>query len=79
MSVQTRLQDTRWLAKRLSLSVSTIERMRSENSPDIPPHVRIGTSYRYDELYVEFWLKQRLNPQLEPYADWKAKNAGRFL
>ena len=79
MSVQTRLQGTRWLAKRLGLSVSTIERLRSENSLDIPPHVRIGNGYRYDELYVEYWLEKRLNPEIEPYSDWKAKNAGRFL
>ncbi|MEN9481128.1 MAG: hypothetical protein RLZZ298_2523 [Pseudomonadota bacterium] len=57
----TCLQSTAWLAKRLSLSVSTIERLRSQVPSDMPPHLIIGQhTIRYDELVVEKWIADRL-------------------
>ena len=58
------LRDTEWLARRLGLSVSTIERLRAQNSPDIPAHVTIGRSIRYHADYVERWIAQRLQMEL---------------
>ncbi len=55
------LQSTTWLAKRLGLSLSTVERLRSQAPGDIPPHLIIGQhTIRYDELVVEKWLADRL-------------------
>lgn len=47
------LRPTSWLAKRLGLSVSTIERLRAQGSNDLPPCVRIGGAIRYDDVTVE--------------------------
>ncbi len=60
MAILHRLRPTSWLAQRLGLSVSTVERLRAQNSPDLPPHVTIGHSIRYDDIAVEEWLRQRL-------------------
>ena len=58
--METRLlQTTRWLSKRLGLSVSTIERLRAQGSPNLPPHVIVGNSMRYDNHVVEEWLTAR--------------------
>ena len=55
------LQPTRWLAQRLGLSVSTIERLRARGDRNLPPHVVIGPqSIRYDEGVVEAWLAARM-------------------
>ena len=60
MSVRS-LQPTRWLAQRLGLSVSTIERLRARGDRNLPPHVVIGPqSIRYDEAVVEAWLAARM-------------------
>lgn len=60
MSVRA-LQPTRWLAQRLGLSVSTIERLRARGDRNLPPHVVIGPqSIRYDEAVVEAWLAARM-------------------
>jgi predicted DNA-binding transcriptional regulator AlpA len=56
----TSLKDTAWLANRLGLSISTIERLRIRDRDDIPPHVTIGRSIRYDEVTVEKWLVEQL-------------------
>ncbi|ASF48400.1 helix-turn-helix transcriptional regulator [Methylovulum psychrotolerans] len=56
----TALKDTAWLAQRLGLSVSTVERLRGRGLGDIPPHVTIGRSVRYDEVMVERWLAGQL-------------------
>ncbi len=64
MSVRS-LQPTRWLAQRLGLSVSTIERLRARGDRNLPPHVVIGPqSIRYDEAVVEAWLAARMQGQL---------------
>ena len=54
------LRDTNWLAKRLNLSVTTIERFRAKGSSILPPAIRIGSSIRYDEDVVDAWLKRRM-------------------
>lgn len=55
-----RLMPTSWLAQRLNISVTTIERLRAQQSPDLPPHVTIGKSIRYDERVVEAWLRTKM-------------------
>ena len=51
------LQSTSWLAKRLGLSVSTIERLRARGEGQLPPHLVIGRhTIRYNVAVVEDWL-----------------------
>ena len=57
---QTPLKNTAWLAQRLNLSESTIERLRSKGGHDLPPHLTIGRSIRYDATQVELWCGQRI-------------------
>lgn len=54
------LRSSRWLAQRLGLSLTTVERLRASGSPDIPPAIVIGRSIRYDEAAVERWLQERM-------------------
>ena len=54
------LQPTSWLAKRLGLSASTIERLRARGEGALPPHLVIGRhTIRYDVAVVEEWLNER--------------------
>lgn len=54
------LQPTSWLAKRLGLSISTIERLRARGEGQLPPHLVIGRhTIRYDVAVVEDWLAAR--------------------
>lgn len=62
--VLRRLQPTAWLAERLHLSTTTIERLRITDPDSLPPCIHIGRSVRYDELTVEEWLRSRM--QLQP-------------
>jgi hypothetical protein len=57
------LQDSSWLAKRLDVSLTTIERLRARGGDQLPPHITIGHSIRYDEVIVETWLTERLTNQ----------------
>ena len=70
-----RMRDSKWLADRLGLSITTLERMRAEKSKDLPPHIKLGTVYRYDYKYVDWWIQKRLNPEIEPFEEWNLKNA----
>lgn len=54
------LKNTAWLAERLGLSVSTIERLRAKFSHDIPSHLTIGKSIRYDLATVEKWIADKM-------------------
>ena len=54
------LLSTDWLAKRLRLSVTTVERLRAQNSNTLPPHITIGGSIKYDEATVNAWIQSRL-------------------
>lgn len=59
----TRLQTTAWLATRLNLSISTVERLRGQATDDLPPHILIGNrTVRYDPEAVEQWLTARTRP-----------------
>lgn len=53
------LRSSRWLALRLGISRTTVERLRASGSPDLPPAITIGRSIRYDEATVERWLAER--------------------
>ena len=58
------LQPTSWLAKRLCLSTSTIERLRARGEGELPPHLVIGRhTIRYDVAVVEEWLTERQHGQ----------------
>ena len=54
------LQSTAWLAKRLGLSITTVERLRAQNSHALPQHITIGRSIKYDEGKVNAWIQSRL-------------------
>lgn len=60
MQINTTLHPTSWLAKKLGLSTTTIERLRAQGSPDLPPHLTIGASIRYADFDVEAWIEERL-------------------
>lgn len=58
------LQPTSWLAKRLGLSVSTIERLRARGKGELPPHITVGLhTIRYDTDVVEAWLAEQQHGQ----------------
>ena len=54
------LRTSDWLAKRLNISSTTVERLRAIGGNALPPHVLVGRQCRYDEDVVERWLKDRL-------------------
>ncbi len=56
MTASVVLKDTVWLAERLALSVSTVERLRSTSPQSLPPHLRFGNSIRYNQATVEDWI-----------------------
>ncbi len=67
------LKTTEWLAKRLNLSVSTIERLRAaKDFEQIPDHICLGGSIRYCESYVEKWIQKRLPDVLESHQNQEA-------
>lgn len=78
MAIRTCLKNTQWLAGRLGLSVTTVERMRTEAPNSLPPHIKLGSVYRYDVVFCEWWLQKRLTPDIEPYQQWSAKHAADF-
>jgi len=65
-----KLHDTKWLAETLDLSLSTIEKLRSEQSEDIPKAVIINKSIRYSESYVWWWLQRKLDSTTPSYDLW---------
>lgn len=56
MTATLNLKDTGWLAERLGLSVTTVERLRASSPQSLPPCLRFGRSFRYDEQTVERWI-----------------------
>lgn len=58
MQMQT-LKPSSWVAQRLGISLSSLERLRSQGA-DLPQHLAIGHSIRYSEAEVEAWIAQRL-------------------
>lgn len=85
------MRSTTWLAMRLGLSITTIERLRAHHSQDLPPCCTIGKSKRYDEQVVEQWIREaggeqpaqtqqttrtgKLPPNLTPTTQEGASNA----
>ena len=67
---QLELHDSKWLAAKLGISVSTIERLRAEKSDDIPQAIIINRTIRYCENYIEWWIQKRLAPDTPDYAVW---------
>ncbi len=60
------LRTSRWLAQRLGLSLTTIERLRVSAPAQLPPAIVIGASIRYDEGAVERWLHERMAATATP-------------
>jgi predicted DNA-binding transcriptional regulator AlpA len=54
---KSNLHDSKWLAELLAVSVSTIEKRRSQNPSSLPPPIRLGKTVRYDEATVFAWLE----------------------
>jgi predicted DNA-binding transcriptional regulator AlpA len=63
-TVSDSLKNTKWLAKKLNLSRSTIERLRKTNSNSLPPYILLGTNIRYDANTVDKWISQHQQAQL---------------
>ncbi len=57
------LKDSAWLAKRLGVSITTIERLRARAGHQLPPFILIGSSIKYDESVVELWIKEKQKQQ----------------
>lgn len=51
--------DTQEAARRLGLSLSTLEKYRFHRVPDAPPYVRIGRAVRYRVTDLEAWAAAR--------------------
>lgn len=51
------LHNTKWLAKLLGVSVSAIEKRRSQKPLSLPAPIRNGKSVRYLEATVFAWLE----------------------
>jgi len=59
------LKPSSWLAKRLGVSITTVERLRAASPSELPPAINIGKSIRYDEAQVELWLLAHQNALTE--------------
>jgi len=55
-----KLRKTAWLAERLGLSLTTVEKLRARQPELLPPCLYFGRSIRYDEAAVEQWLQDQL-------------------
>jgi predicted DNA-binding transcriptional regulator AlpA len=55
---RSNLHDSKWLAELLAVSVSTIEKRRSQNPSSLPTAIRLGKTVRYDEETVFAWLER---------------------
>lgn len=60
------LRTSRWLAQRLGLSLTTVERLRVSAPAQLPPAIVIGASIRYDEATVEKWICDRMAASAAP-------------
>ena len=65
-----KLQDSKWLADTLGLSLSTIEKLRSEQPNELPQPIIINKSIRYSEIHVDWWLQKQLEPNLPAFEIW---------
>jgi len=64
------LHDSKWLAEKLNLSVSTIEKFRAEKPDDLPKPIIINKSIRYCETHVDWWIQKQLEPNLPGFDEW---------
>lgn len=55
--------DTAEAARRLGLSLSTLEKYRFYRAADAPPYVRIGRAVRYRVSDLEAWAADRESEQ----------------
>lgn len=60
INIPHRLLPTSWLAQKLNISVTTIERLRVKRPEELPPHLSIGKSIRYDDRVVDAWLQKKM-------------------
>lgn len=70
-----RMRSTQWLANRLGISVSTVEKLRSQGSTDIPPHITIGRRFLYDDIAVENWITKRLEISAQSHSQPGGRHA----
>lgn len=54
------LQNSAWLAQRLSVSISAINKARVYQPDTIPPHINIGRTVRYCPNVVEQWIANNM-------------------
>ncbi|WP_417228258.1 helix-turn-helix transcriptional regulator [Amphritea sp.] len=57
---KNRLMDSTWLAERLGVSLSTIQKLRAYHPHKLPKAVRIGRAVRYDPETVESWIMDNM-------------------
>jgi predicted DNA-binding transcriptional regulator AlpA len=62
--VGLKLLTTKHLAIMLNLSVTTIKKKRVHKPDSLPPFIKIGNSYRYDESTISTWLKNQESQQI---------------
>ncbi len=55
-----RLMDSKWLADRLGVSLSSIQKLRAYTPEKRPTAVRVGRAVRYDPETVEQWIINNL-------------------
>jgi hypothetical protein len=60
-----KLLTTKHLAIILNLSVTTIKKKRVHEPDSLPPFIKIGNSYRYDESTLSTWLKNQESQQIK--------------
>jgi len=65
-----KLHDTKWLADKLGISISTIEKLRAKDSIEIPIAIQINKTIRYSESYVEWWLEKKLKVTTLAFKPW---------
>lgn len=55
-----RLMDSKWLAERLGVSLSSVQKLRAYEPEKLPKAVRIGRAVRYDPETVETWIMENM-------------------
>ena len=65
-----KLHDSKWLAEKLNLSISTIEKLRSEQPDELPQPIILNKTIRYCELHVDWWLHKKIDPNVPDFDQW---------
>lgn len=58
------LKNSRWLANTLNISLTTLKKLRNQDPMSLPPHIKIGSRFKYKESAVFEWLSSKLNRNL---------------